>query len=86
MNYSEVWRKNWNPASSRIKSVEPFRPSFVLGCVKRKNPLLLSEFSVAVYEDRIDWDGLDKFLWLLLHKKDGADFRAAVRRFWRMMR
>lgn len=49
---------------------------------KRRRKLFLTEFIVEVYEDRIEWGGLDKFLWLLLHKSQGNDFLPVLKKTW----
>ena len=35
----------------------------------KRDPLLITEFVVEVYENEIRWGGLDRFLWWLLHRK-----------------
>lgn len=50
---------------------------------KQRRKLFLTEFIVRVYEDRIEWEGIDKFLWLLLHKSKGNDFLSVLKKNWK---
>ena len=45
---------------------------------KKRRKTLLTELIVRVYEDRIEWEGLDKFLCLLLHKRN--DFLSVIKK------
>lgn len=46
---------------------------------RRPRDVVVSEFAVRVYGDRIEWDGLDVFLWWLAHRRTGAGFLARAR-------
>lgn len=41
--------------------------------------ILLTEFVVAVYPDRVDWDQLDRFLLALLRQRPEGGYARAVR-------
>ena len=45
---------------------------------KRKE-ILLTEFVVEVYPDRVDWDQLDRFLLALLRRRPEGGYARAVR-------
>lgn len=47
----------------------------------RRKRLILAEFVVTVWEDRIDWDGVDRLICELLHAKPvSSQLRAVYRR------
>ncbi len=45
----------------------------------RRKKLILAEFAVTVWEDRVDWGGLDAVLWRLLHAKPASGFLPQLR-------
>lgn len=46
----------------------------------RRRDVIVAEFTVTVWASRIDWGGLDAFLWWLMHRKaEGAGFRPHAR-------
>lgn len=45
---------------------------------KRKD-ILLTEFVVEVYPDRVEWDRLDRFLLALLHQQPEGGYLRAVK-------
>ena len=48
----------------------------------KRDPLLITEFVVEVYENEIRWGGLDRFLWWMLHHKPGEKFApSTINRF-----
>ena len=42
--------------------------------------ILIAEFLVQVYPNKIEWDGLDEFLWQLLHAKPQSGFLSLLKR------
>lgn len=44
-----------------------------------RKEILLTEFVVEVYPDRVDWDHFDQFLFALLRRKPKGGYAAAVR-------
>jgi hypothetical protein len=49
------------------------------GAAGRLHDVVVTEFAVRVYADRIDWDGLDAFLWWLIHRRPREGFLTDAR-------
>ena len=47
--------------------------------VARRKRQILAEFAVTVWEDRIEWGGVESLVWLLLHAKPAGGFLPQVR-------
>ncbi len=47
---------------------------------RKKRKMLITEFAIQVYSDRISWDGFDKFLWWLLTRKSNGGFLSHARK------
>lgn len=48
---------------------------------RKQRRMIVTEFVVSVYADgRIEWDGIDGFLWWLMHRKPKDGFLPHARR------
>ncbi|MFA6433727.1 MAG: hypothetical protein WCW52_03445 [Elusimicrobiales bacterium] len=48
---------------------------------RKQRRMIVTEFVVSVYADgRIDWDGIDCFMWWLMHQKPREGFLPHARR------
>lgn len=45
----------------------------------RRKRLILAEFVVTVWEDRVDWGGVESLVWRLFHAKPASGFLPQLR-------
>ena len=50
-----------------------------MACRVARKKLILAEFVVTVWENRVDWGGAESFLWRLLHAKPAGGFLPHLR-------
>jgi len=48
----------------------------------RRKKLILAEFVVTVWEDHIEWGGIESLVWRLLHAKPASGFMPHIRKVY----